>query len=56
MLRRVSVVCLVLVCLVGDVRAQTARGQGLYEVRIEGTVQTSDGAVLPGATASLGQR
>ena len=53
MLRRVSVVCLVLVCLVGDVRAQTARGQGLYEVRIEGTVQTSDGAVLPGATVRV---
>jgi hypothetical protein len=41
------------VCLVGDVRAQTARGQGLYEVRIEGTVQTSDGAVLPGATVRV---
>ncbi len=53
MLRRVAVMLLVGLCLVDDAMARAARGQGVHEVQIEGTVQTPDGAVLPGATVHI---
>ena len=53
MLRRVAVMFLVGLGLVDGAMARTVRGQGVHEVRIEGTVQAPDGAVLPGATVHI---
>ena len=53
MLRRVAVMFLVGLCLVDDAMARAARGQGVHEVQIEGTVQAPDGAALPGATVRV---
>ncbi len=53
MITQVAAVCLSLLFSITDTFAQAAHGQGPHEVQIEGTVQTSDGAVLPGATVHV---
>ena len=53
MIKQVAAVCLSLLFPIADTFAQAAHGQGPHEVQIEGTVQTSDGAVLPGATVHV---
>ena len=45
--------CLVVLCVVDNVFAQTARGDTAHSVRIEGTVRAPDGSVLPGATVHI---
>ena len=48
MVPRVLVICVVVMCVADTALAQTA-----HSVRIEGTVQAPDGAVLPGATVHI---
>ena len=50
---RVAMMCLVVLCVVDNVFAQTARGDTAHSVRIEGTVRAPDGSVLPGATVHI---
>ena len=47
MFRQISVMCLVVVCLAGHARAQTARSLGVHDVLIEGTVRAPDGGEEP---------
>jgi len=53
MIKQVAAVCLSLLFPITDTFAQAAHGQGPHEVQIEGTVQTPDGAVLPGASVHV---
>ena len=53
MITQVAAVCLSLLFPITDTFAQAAHGQGPHEVQIAGTVQASDGAVLPGATVHV---
>ena len=53
MIRRVAMTSLVGLCLVGSAFAQTARVRTTHDVRVEGTVDAPDGAVLPGATVRI---
>ena len=50
---RVAMMCLVVLWVVDNALAQTARGDTAHDVRIEGTVRAPDGAVLPGATVHI---
>ncbi len=50
---RVAMMCLVVLSVVDNALAQTARGDTAHDVRIEGTVRAPDGAVLPGATVHI---